>query len=35
VLIRDIRIVQRALGDGVKRIYPGELTPLRRLRRTG
>lgn len=32
-LIRDIRIVGEALGDGVKRIYPGELAPLAKLRR--
>lgn len=32
-LVRDIRIVEEALGDGVKRIYPGELAPLSKLRR--
>lgn len=32
-LIRDIRIVSEALGDGIKRIYPGELAPLAKLRR--
>jgi N-acetylneuraminate synthase len=32
-LVRDIRIVEQALGDGVKRIYPGELAPLAKLRR--
>jgi N-acetylneuraminate synthase len=32
-LVRDIRIVEEALGDGVKRIYPGELAPLAKLRR--
>ena len=32
-LIRDIRILQDALGDGVKRVFPGELAPLSRLRR--
>lgn len=32
-LIRDIRILQEALGDGVKRVFPGELAPLSRLRR--
>ncbi len=32
-LIRDIRIVSEALGDGVKRVYPGELAPLAKLRR--
>lgn len=34
-LIRDIRIVEEALGDGVKRVFPGELAPLSRLRRVG
>ena len=32
-LVRDIRIVEKALGDGVKRVYPGEEEPRRRLRR--
>jgi N-acetylneuraminate synthase len=27
-LVRDIRVVERALGDGVKRVYPSEL-PIR------
>ena len=31
-LVRDIRVVESALGDGVKRIFPGELEPRRRLR---
>ena len=34
-LIRDIRMVEQALGDGEKRIYPGELAPLSKLRRVG
>jgi sialic acid synthase SpsE len=34
-LIRDIRIIETALGDGVKRIFPGELAPLSKLRRVG
>ncbi|MBT0994584.1 N-acetylneuraminate synthase family protein [Cellulomonas sp. DKR-3] len=34
-LIRDIRIIEQAMGDGVKRVYPGELAPLSRLRRVG
>jgi N-acetylneuraminate synthase len=33
-LVRDIRVLSEALGDGVKRIYPGELAPLAKLRRT-
>jgi sialic acid synthase SpsE len=32
-LVRDIRIIEQAMGDGVKRIYPGELAPLSKLRR--
>jgi N-acetylneuraminate synthase len=32
-LVRDIRIVEEALGDGTKRIFPGELAPLAKLRR--
>jgi N-acetylneuraminate synthase len=32
-LVRDIRIIEQALGDGVKRVFPGELAPLSKLRR--
>lgn len=32
-LVRDIRVLEEALGDGVKRVYPGELAPLAKLRR--
>jgi N-acetylneuraminate synthase len=32
-LIRDIRIIEQAMGDGVKRVFPGELAPLAKLRR--
>jgi N-acetylneuraminate synthase len=32
-LVRDIRVLEEALGDGVKRIFPGELAPLAKLRR--
>jgi N-acetylneuraminate synthase len=32
-LVRDIRNVELALGDGVKRVFPGEEAPRRRLRR--
>lgn len=31
-LVRDIRILETALGDGVKRIFPGEVEPRARLR---
>jgi N-acetylneuraminate synthase len=32
-LVRDIRVVEKALGDGVKRVMPGEHAQLKRLRR--
>ncbi|UWF77499.1 MULTISPECIES: N-acetylneuraminate synthase family protein [Microbacterium] len=32
-LVRDIRVIEEALGDGVKRVYPGELAPMAKLRR--
>lgn len=32
-LVRDIRIIEAALGDGVKRIMPGEEAPMAKLRR--
>lgn len=32
-LVADIRILQDALGDGVKQVFPGELAPLAKLRR--
>lgn len=32
-LVRDIRIIEIAMGDGEKRIFPGELAPMSRLRR--
>jgi sialic acid synthase SpsE len=32
-LVRDIRIIGDSMGDGVKRVFPGELKPLSRLRR--
>ena len=34
-LVRDIRVVEKALGDGVKRVYDSELPVMRRLRRAG
>lgn len=33
-LVRDIRAVERAFGDGAKRVQPGEEEPRRRLRPT-
>jgi N-acetylneuraminate synthase len=34
-LIRDIRVIEKAMGDGVKQVFPGELAPLSKLRRVG
>ncbi len=31
-LVRDIRVIERSLGDGIKRVYPSELPVMRRLR---
>lgn len=33
-LVRDVRTIEEALGDGVKRVYQSELGALKRLRRT-
>lgn len=32
-LVRDIRVIESALGDGVKKVYEGELGPMKKLRR--
>ncbi len=32
-LVRDVRVLEKAMGDGVKRVMPGELKPMQRLRR--
>jgi N-acetylneuraminate synthase len=32
-LVRDIRIISEGLGDGVKRVFPGEEAPMAKLRR--
>lgn len=32
-LVRDIRVVEASLGDGVKKIYDGELAAMKKLRR--
>ncbi len=34
-LVRDIRIIETAMGDGVKRVFPGEEAPMAKLRRVG
>lgn len=32
-LVRDIRVLEASLGDGVKRVYPAELAAMKKLRR--
>jgi N-acetylneuraminate synthase len=32
-LVRDIRVISQSLGDGVKRVYDGELAAMKKLRR--
>lgn len=32
-LVRDIRVIETALGDGVKRVFDGEQAPMAKLRR--
>jgi N-acetylneuraminate synthase len=32
-LVRDVRIIEKALGDGVKKVWPSELVPMKKLRR--
>jgi N-acetylneuraminate synthase len=32
-LVRDIRVIEAAMGDGVKRVYPSEIVARQRLRR--
>ena len=34
-LVRDIRVVEAARGDGIKRVYDSELGPMKKLRRVG
>ena len=34
-LVRDIRVVHTALGDGIKRVYDSEIGPMKKLRRVG
>src|SRR5690606_26277811 len=34
-LVRDIRAVERALGDGMRRVYESELPVRKKLRRVG
>jgi sialic acid synthase SpsE len=32
-LVRDIRVIEQALGDGVKKVYDSEISARQRLRR--
>jgi N-acetylneuraminate synthase len=32
-LVRDIRVIEKAMGDGIKRVYESELSALRKLRK--
>jgi N-acetylneuraminate synthase len=32
-LVRDVRVISEAMGDGVKRIYDGERAAMKKLRR--
>jgi sialic acid synthase SpsE len=32
-LVRDIRVIESALGDGIKQVYDSELPVMKRLRR--
>jgi N-acetylneuraminate synthase len=34
-LVRDIRLIEQSLGDGVKRVYEREYPILQKLRRVG
>jgi N-acetylneuraminate synthase len=34
-LVRDIHTIEKAMGDGVKRVYPSEVPILKKLRRVG
>ncbi len=34
-VVRDIRLVETAMGDGVKKVYPSEVPVMQKLRRVG
>jgi N-acetylneuraminate synthase len=34
-LVRDIRLIEQSMGDGVKRVYERELPIIKKLRRVG
>jgi N-acetylneuraminate synthase len=31
--VRDIRLIEKSMGDGIKRVYDSEIPVLRKLRR--
>lgn len=33
-LVRDIRVIEKAMGDGVKRVFESEIPIIKKLRRT-
>ena len=32
-MVRDIRVIEKALGDGIKKVYPSEIPVMKKLRR--
>ncbi len=34
-VVRDIRLIEQSLGDGIKRVYPSEVSIIKKLRRVG
>jgi N-acetylneuraminate synthase len=34
-LVRDVRLIEQSLGDGVKRVYQSEYPIIKKLRRVG
>lgn len=34
-VVRDIRLIEQSMGDGVKRVYPSEVPIIKKLRRVG
>jgi N-acetylneuraminate synthase len=34
-LVKDVRAIEKAMGDGIKRVYPSELPIIKKLRRVG
>jgi len=34
-LVKDIRAIEKSMGDGIKRVYPSEVPIIKKLRRVG